>query len=205
MAHAAARLSRVLSFEESNLPATSEPIIHAANAAAFMPPSLNAFRTKASRAAPDCAPAVWYKAMTGSTWDCSSHSYELAKKRHRRFLDGYKAAEQERERKRKRSGRYPRFDYPQIEWLACMKNEQPDAKIRASYDACRRAAGQKQRQKERSQRHVQNHDKVFVQLLQQAGVIAPQAWLEAAHFIQLVDNVQTAAKRDHQIALEPGG
>ena len=66
MAHAAARLSRVLSFEESNLPATSEPIIHAANAAAFMPPSLNAFRTKASRAAPDCAPAVWYK-MSAST------------------------------------------------------------------------------------------------------------------------------------------
>ena len=40
------------------VPATQPaPTIDASNAAAFMPPSLNSFRTAASRAEPDSAPA----------------------------------------------------------------------------------------------------------------------------------------------------
>ena len=71
------------------------PRINENNAAAFMPPSLNCFRSAVSRAA-DSAPAIWYQQMTGRAWDCDSHSYELEKKRHRRLLDEHKTAERER-------------------------------------------------------------------------------------------------------------
>ena len=70
----------------------------------FPPPSLNAFRTAASRAAPDCAPALWFKQMTGRQWDCDSHSYELEKKRWRRlpYARDSEYVRKERERLAKR-------------------------------------------------------------------------------------------------------
>jgi hypothetical protein len=75
------------------------PPIDFDNAAAYPPPSLIAFRTAASRAPANCAPARWFKQMTGSEWDRSSHSYEIQKKRWRRLGDD---AYQERETKRLR-------------------------------------------------------------------------------------------------------
>mmetsp|Transcript_19672 Transcript_19672/g.33517 ORF Transcript_19672/g.33517 Transcript_19672/m.33517 type:complete len:365 (+) Transcript_19672:40-1134(+) len=197
MALAADTAVRALSFAESDAMGACKPIIDASNAASFMPPSLNAFRTAASRAA-GSAPAAWYQAMTGSAWDGQGHSYDLAKKRHRRFLDGYKTAEQERERKRDRSRRdampaRPSDDQPGelSEWLAVV------------HERYQRAMDRVQRWKQRSQDHVLNHDRVFTQLMQQAGVDAPDVYLEAAHFIQLVDNVQTKGKRDRRLAMDP--
>ena len=82
-------------------PATEPPRITHANAADFPPPSLNAFRTDAARAPADCAPARWFKQMTGGEWDRTSHCYEVEKKRWRRLGDvAYKEREYERDRKR---------------------------------------------------------------------------------------------------------
>ena len=67
--------------------------------------SLNNFRTAESRAAGDCAPAVWYQQMTGDDWGRDGQSFDVAKKRYRRLLDEHKAAEREREKKRDRSQR----------------------------------------------------------------------------------------------------
>jgi hypothetical protein len=63
------------------------PAIEWRNAPDYPPPSLNSFRTPASRAPPDCAPALWYKQMTGDVWDGKTHSYDLAKKKWRRLGD----------------------------------------------------------------------------------------------------------------------
>ena len=45
-----------------------------ANAADYLPPSLNAYRTDASRAAADSAPAVWFMQVAGTEWDRKAHS-----------------------------------------------------------------------------------------------------------------------------------
>jgi hypothetical protein len=126
------------------------------------------------------------------------HSYDLAKKRHRRFLDGYRTAEQERERKRDRSLRdampaRPSDNQPEelSKWLALL------------HERYQRATDRVQRWKQRSEEHVLCHDRAFMQLMQQAGVEAPDVFLEAAHFIQLVDNVQTKGKRDRRLAMDP--
>ena len=147
MALAADTAVRALSFAESDAMGACKPIIDASNAASFMPPSLNAFRTAASRAA-GSAPAAWYQAMTGSAWDGQGHSYDLAKKRHRRLLDGYRTAEQERERKRDRSQRdampaRPSENQPEelSKWLALL------------HERNQRAMDRVQRWKQRSEEH----------------------------------------------------
>ena len=49
----------------------------------------------------DCAPARWFKQMTGSEWDRTSHCYEVQKKRWRRLGDAeYSEKEYWRLRKR---------------------------------------------------------------------------------------------------------
>ena len=47
------------------------------NAVLFPPPSLDKFRTAASRAPADAAPVLWYWQMTGETWDRQTHSYRV--------------------------------------------------------------------------------------------------------------------------------
>ena len=73
------------------------------HAAENQPPSLKRYRTAESHAA-GSAPALWFQAMTGDAWDPPTpHSYEVAKKRHRRMLDDeYSQKEGEREREKKR-------------------------------------------------------------------------------------------------------
>ena len=76
----------------------SAPRIACSNAADYPPPSLNAYRTAASRAPADSPPAVWFKQMTGREWDRQSKSYDLEKKRWRRMADGtYIAKEKDRQ------------------------------------------------------------------------------------------------------------
>jgi len=140
------------------------PRIDATNAAAFMPPSLNCFRTAASRAAPDSAPAVWYQQMTGRDWDRGSHSYELEKKRHRRLLDEHKIAERERDRKRKRGDR--RYS------LACI------------YKRLRRYADRMQHYRAAAREQGQ----LPVQLLQRARVADAESFLESARFLCLIND-----------------
>ena len=70
------------------------------NASQYPPPSLNKFRTKASRAPGDCKPALWYWQMTTEEWDRDGHSYELAKKQWRRLLSEYRQQEKQREQQR---------------------------------------------------------------------------------------------------------
>ena len=73
-----------------------EPHITNQNAADYPPPSLNSYRTAASRA-PSSAPAIWFKQMTGSAWDCQAKSFDREKKRWRRMADDeYKAKEKAR-------------------------------------------------------------------------------------------------------------
>ena len=48
------------------------------NAAQYPPPSLNKFRTAASRAPADAPPCLWYWQMTGNEWDRKSRSYQVA-------------------------------------------------------------------------------------------------------------------------------
>ena len=89
------------------------------NAAQYPPPSLNKFRTAASRQPADAPPVLWYWQMTGEEWDRKSHSYEvrvpasnsraslltcgsirvwqLARKSHWRMLEDNQAKENERE------------------------------------------------------------------------------------------------------------
>ena len=151
-------------------PAAAQPAprINATNAAAFMPPSLNCFRSAVSRAA-DSAPAIWYQQMTGRTWDCDSHSYELEKKRHRRLLDEHKTAERERDRKRKRGGR----QYS----VACVeKRMQKYADMVQHYRTSARQQGE-----------------LVVQLLQRAGVADAESFLESARFLCLINNPSNAA------------
>jgi len=110
----------------------SLPRITAENAAQHPPPSLNGFRTAAARAPANSVPALWFCQMTGDEWPRDSHSFDVAKKRHRRMvrrggsnphaarsleselmarlfaraqLDDYKAAERVREFQRDRSAR----------------------------------------------------------------------------------------------------
>jgi len=78
-------------------------LINRSNAADYPPPSLNGYRTPASRADPGCPPAVWFRQMTGTDdWastdpPCDSKLYEHEKKRHRRMAnEDYKAKEKER-------------------------------------------------------------------------------------------------------------
>ena len=74
----------------------AEPRITDVNAADYPPPSLNAFRTAASRG-PSSAPAVWFNQMTGSAWDCQAKSFDTETKRWRRMADvEYKAKEKAR-------------------------------------------------------------------------------------------------------------
>ena len=47
------------------------------NAAIYPPPSLDKFRTAASRAPADAPPVLWYWQMTGETWDRQTHSYRV--------------------------------------------------------------------------------------------------------------------------------
>ena len=78
-----------------------EPTINRSNAADYPPPSLNSYRTAASRADPRCPPAVWFRQMTGTDWTGDSKKYEHEKKRHRRMAnEEYKAKEKERLAKR---------------------------------------------------------------------------------------------------------
>ena len=81
------------------------PRISPENAAAYPPPSLNAFRKPESRQPDDSAPALWYWQMAGCDWDRAGHSYELEKKRHRRMLAEHKQSEKQREAQRDRSKR----------------------------------------------------------------------------------------------------
>ena len=91
------------------------------NAWQYPPPSLNKFRTAASREPADAPPVLWYWQMTGEQWDRKSHSYEvclclshrthersadecgsirvwqLARKSHWRMLEDNQAKENERE------------------------------------------------------------------------------------------------------------
>lgn len=62
------------------------PHITYENAATYPPPSLNSYRTAASRG-PTSKPAIWFLQMTGSTWDCQARSFDVAKKRWRRMAD----------------------------------------------------------------------------------------------------------------------
>jgi len=76
--------------------ASELPRITNQNAADYPPPSLNSYRTAASRA-PSSAPAIWFKQMTGSAWDCQAKSFDMEKKRWRRMADDeYKAKEKAR-------------------------------------------------------------------------------------------------------------
>ena len=47
------------------------------NAAKYPPPSLDRFRTAASREPADAAPVLWYWQMTGKTWDRKTYSYRV--------------------------------------------------------------------------------------------------------------------------------
>ena len=77
----------------------AEPITNQ-NAADYPPPSLNTFRTAASRG-PSSAPAIWFKQMTGSAWDGQAKSFDKEKKRWRRMADvEYNAKEKARLAKR---------------------------------------------------------------------------------------------------------
>ena len=62
------------------------PRIDATNAARYPPADLNKFRAATARAPADSAPALWFWQMTGDEWPRDGHSYELAKKRHRRMV-----------------------------------------------------------------------------------------------------------------------
>jgi hypothetical protein len=85
-------------------------IINANNAQHYPPPSLKDFLTDASRLPVDCAPALWFRQMTGTAWQRDSHSFDVAKKRYWRLLDENKAAERERDKKRNRSKRQRSVD-----------------------------------------------------------------------------------------------
>lgn len=64
-------------------------------------PSLRDYRDKAMRT-PDSLPARFYRMMMGKEWDGEGHSYSLARKKYRRFLDDYKQRERERQQRKKR-------------------------------------------------------------------------------------------------------
>ena len=49
------------------------PRISSENAAAYPPPSLNAFRKPEARQPDDSAPALWYWQMAGFDWDRAGH------------------------------------------------------------------------------------------------------------------------------------
>ena len=72
------------------------------NAADYPPPSLNAYRTDASRAAADCAPVVWFKQMTGKEWDRQGRSYDCERKRYSRMMADSTSRAKETERLQKR-------------------------------------------------------------------------------------------------------
>ena len=69
---------------DSGMPAVR---ITLANAADYPPPSLNAYRTDASRAAADSGPRVWFMQFAGTEWDGKGHSYSLARQRWSRMAD----------------------------------------------------------------------------------------------------------------------
>ena len=85
------------------------PYITQANADAYPPPSLNKFRSAASRAPDDSPPVLWFWQMTEKDWDRQGHSYDVQKKQHRRLLTQYqqrdKRREKERDKLRDRSAR----------------------------------------------------------------------------------------------------
>ena len=69
------------------------PLINRSNAADYPPPSLNGYRTPASRADPGCPPAVWFRQMTGTDWastdpPCDSKLYERPSQDGQRGLQG---------------------------------------------------------------------------------------------------------------------
>ena len=80
----------------------SAPWITPSNAADYPPPSLNAYRTDASRAAADCAPVVWFKQMTGKEWDRQGRSYDCERKRYSRMMADSTSRAKETERLQKR-------------------------------------------------------------------------------------------------------
>ena len=73
------------------------------NADEFPPPSLNSFRTAASRAPADAAPVLWFWQMTGTEWDRKTASYQDETKLHWRLCSDNMVKEAKRLEKRKRS------------------------------------------------------------------------------------------------------
>ena len=76
------------------------PYITPLNADAYPPPSLNSFRSAASRAPDDSPPVLWFWQMTEKDWDRQGHSYEVQKKQYRRLLVEYKQRDKQREKNR---------------------------------------------------------------------------------------------------------
>ena len=63
-------------------------------------PSLNKFRSAASRAPDDSPPVLWFWQMTEKDWDRQGHSYDVQKKQHRRLLTQYQQRDKQREKER---------------------------------------------------------------------------------------------------------
>ena len=140
------------------------PRISPENAAAYPPPSLNAFRKPESRQPDDSAPALWYYQMTGCDWDRAGHSYDLEKKRHQRMLAEHKQSEKQREAQRDRSKRerpedeseqrYERFvKQRELEWA------EADDEVR--------------RERERMLKCERERSALLGQLMDEAGVDLP--------------------------------
>ena len=142
--------------------------IHFHNASEHPPPSLNAYKTAASRAPTDCEPAVWYRKMMGAEWDRLGHSYEIAKKRYRRQLADYNAREKERDRKRVR-------EHTQVYNAAQQKEYRQRMKV------CR---ADRMREKEQ----------LFLELLAAAGIADGESFLESAHYTGLLHPRDTEAE-----------
>ena len=104
------------------------------NAAQFPPPSLNSFRTAASRAPADAAPVLWYWQMTGVDWDRETASYQRETKLHWRVrLDNHEK-EDRRLQKRKRS---------EETWFLNKKNSAPQQLEHGTLRCPRRARAQR--------------------------------------------------------------
>ena len=77
-----AGLPRILPKSKVPRPYHNTPILGPSdNAAQYPPPSLNNFRTTASREPADAPPVLWYWQMTGEEWNRETHSYQVC------FLD----------------------------------------------------------------------------------------------------------------------
>ena len=169
------------------------PAITRANASAYPPPDLRLYRTMDVRTA-DCAPALWYKQMTGSGWDGSGHSYDLEKKRHRRMLpydSEYKVREHARDRQRDRSKRIKQIgnksSYTKEERRVYKARRREEARPELERARAEAAAARAQLEAEREERAQAyetkrlDMERLFITILEEAGIESPRDFVESAY------------------------